>query len=56
MLFLTAENSSLLSSKEGKTILVYTGAIQSNRLSMTLTVSAEPQGGGLADGEDIEPR
>lgn len=28
MLFLTAEESSLLSSKEGETILVYTGAIQ----------------------------
>lgn len=31
MLFLTAEDSSLLSSKEGKTILVNTGATQFNQ-------------------------
>lgn len=50
MLFLFARNrseySSVHSSKKGETILVYTGAIQSNRLSMILTVSAIPRGAG----------
>lgn len=50
MIFLFARNrseySSVHSSKKGETILVYTGVIQSNRLSMILTVSAIPWGAG----------